>query len=339
MSKIRSIQANPAKEEELRKQETERGGLPTELSTLYTRLSEAEQNFSDIDIRDIMIEIGDYWQKLGDFERAINVYLVAYEKAGASDIKIDITLKISLIGFKTKNLDMLKKEIEQATALFEEGGDWERKNRFKAYEAVYFMMIRNFKQAANNFLDILATFTSTELISFNDFVKYTILMSLVSLDRASIRTKVIHAPEIIQVIRDIPTIHQFLDSLYKCNYKQFFRNFVEVIDLVAHDEYIKQHTRYWAREMRVVAYSQFLESYRSVTLESTAKSFGVSVDFLDKELCEFIANGRLPCKIDRVSGVIESNRPDSRSAQYSAIVKSGDYMLNRLQKLARIMDV
>ncbi|CAG9321349.1 unnamed protein product [Blepharisma stoltei] len=339
MSKIRSIQANPTQEEELRKAEVEKGDLPSALSALYTRLSEAEQNFSDIDIRDTLIEIGDYFQAEGNFDRAINIYLIAYDKAGASDIKIDITLKIALIGFKTKNLDMLKKEIEQATALFEEGGDWERKNRFKAYEAVYFMMIRNFKQAAHNFLDILATFTSTELISFQDFIQYTILMSLVSLDRATIRTKVIHAPEILSVIREMPTIQQFLDSLYKCNYKQFIKSFVDVIDLVANDNYISQHKRYWAREMRVVAYSQFLESYRSVTLESMAKSFGVSIDFLDKELCEFISSGRLPCKIDRVNGVIESNRPDSRSAVYGSIVKSGDYILNRLQKLARIMDV
>ncbi len=45
---------------------------------------------------------------------------------------------------------------------------------------------------------------------------------------------------------------------------------------------------------------QFLESYKSVTLQSMATAFGVSVDFIDQELVDFIVAGRLPAKIDKV---------------------------------------
>ncbi len=45
---------------------------------------------------------------------------------------------------------------------------------------------------------------------------------------------------------------------------------------------------------------QFLDSYKSVTLESMATAFGVSVDFIDYELVDFIVAGRLPAKIDKV---------------------------------------
>lgn len=50
------------------------------------------------------------------------------------------------------------------------------------------------------------------------------------------------------------------------------------------DPLLAAHRMYYVREMRVLAYSQMLESYRSVTLESMAKSFGVSVDFIDAEV-------------------------------------------------------
>ncbi len=53
---------------------------------------------------------------------------------------------------------------------------------------------------------------------------------------------------------------------------------------------------------------QFLESYKSVTLQSMADAFGISVDFIDEEVAEFIVDGRLPAKIDRVAGVIETKR-------------------------------
>ena len=46
--------------------------------------------------------------------------------------------------------------------------------------------------------------------------------------------------------------------------------------------------------------AQFLESYKSVTLQSMATAFGVSVDFIDQELVDFIVAGRLPAKIDKV---------------------------------------
>jgi 26S proteasome regulatory subunit N7 len=41
------------------------------------------------------------------------------------------------------------------------------------------------------------------------------------------------------------------------------------------------HTRFYVREMRIKAYAQFLESYRSVTLSSLGHAFGVSEDFVD----------------------------------------------------------
>ena len=51
-----------------------------------------------------------------------------------------------------------------------------------------------------------------------------------------------------------------------------------------------------------------MESYKSVKLAAVADSFGVSADFMDRELSEFIVAGRLPAKIDKVAGVVETNR-------------------------------
>jgi 26S proteasome regulatory subunit N7 len=76
----------------------------------------------------------------------------------------------------------------------------------------------------------------------------------------------------------------------------------------------------------------------SVTLQSLAQSFGVSEDFIDSELARFISAGRLHCKIDRVNRIVETTRPDSKNAQYQLIIKHGDQLLNRLQKLSNIVD-
>ena len=67
--------------------------------------------------------------------------------------------------------------------------------------------------------------------------------------------------------------------------------------------------------------------------------FGVSMPFMDKELFRFIAMGRLDAKIDKVAGVVETNRPDKKNAQYLKTLKDGDALLNRIQALARTMQV
>lgn len=66
------------------------------------------------------------------------------------------------------------------------------------------------------------------------------------------------------------------------------------------DRFLHAHAKWYLREVRIKAYAQFLESYKSVTASSMASSFGVGVEFLDRELARFIAAGRIHAKIDKV---------------------------------------
>ena len=75
-------------------------------------------------------------------------------------------------------------------SLIEEGGDWDRRNRLKVYQGIYFLSIRDFKSAANNFLDSISTFTSYELMDYKTFVMYTVLASMIVLERVDLRQKV-----------------------------------------------------------------------------------------------------------------------------------------------------
>jgi 26S proteasome regulatory subunit N7 len=107
------------------------------------------------------------------------------------------------------------------------------------------------------------------------------------------------------------------------------------------DRYTAPHVLYYTRELRIKAYSQFLESYKSVTLKSMANDFGLSVRFLDDELSRFIASSRLNAKIDKVGGIIETNRyfGGEKNSLYHQTIKHGDQLLNRIQKLSRVIDL
>lgn len=47
-----------------------------------------------------------------------------------------------------------------------QGGDWERKNRLRSYEALHKMSIRDFSGAAALFLEAVPTFGSYELMTY-----------------------------------------------------------------------------------------------------------------------------------------------------------------------------
>lgn len=96
----------------------------------------------------------------------------------------------------------------------------------------------------------------------------------------------VKGPEIQEVLHQSPVVKQFLEAITSCDYVSFFKALVEVEEMMTKDHLLAKHRHHYIREMRILAYSQLLESYRSVTIESMAKSFGVSVDFIDR--CSFL---------------------------------------------------
>ena len=97
---------------------------------------------------------------------------------------------------------------------------------------------------------------------------------MVALDRVTLKKRVLHAPEILSVIDDIPDLSDFVNALYNCDYATFFLAFPSIVDQLSTDRHLVEHVKYFEREMCVVAYTQFLESYRSVTIASMAAAFG-----------------------------------------------------------------
>ena len=132
---------------------------------------------------------------------------------------------------------------------------------------------------------------------------------------------------------------QLANTLYECNYKSFLSTLVSLHPHLIANRHLQPHSGYILRELHILAYRQFLDSYQSVTLSSMAKSFGVSESYLDGQLSRFIASGRLTAKIDSVGGIVETLKTDWKNARYREMIVKGDLLLNRVQKLGRVVDL
>ncbi|RWS30570.1 26S proteasome non-ATPase regulatory subunit 6-like protein [Leptotrombidium deliense] len=309
------------------------------LNELNANIEDAEKNLGEMEVRESNLAKAEYLSLIGDKEQALLSLRKTYEKTVSLGHRLDIVFHIIRIGLFYLDHELISKNIEKAKFLIEEGGDWDRRNRLRVYQGVHCMSIRDFKTAASLFLETVSTFTCYELCEYKTFVSYTVLCSMISLPRVELREKVVKGSEILEVLHGAPDIRKFLFSLYNCNYAEFFQKLAWVEEYMTTDRLFAPHYRYYAREMRILAYNQLLESYRSLTLEYMAKAFGVTKYFIDQELSRFIAAGRLHCKIDKVNEIVETNRPDTKNYQYQAYIKQGDILLNRIQKLSRVINI
>ncbi|CAN8098464.1 unnamed protein product [Discula destructiva] len=365
-----------------------------ELEEIQKEEDEAVEKAGETEIQAARGKRAEFWARVGDKEKSIAAYEDVFEKTGILGAKIDLVLAIIRMALFYGDKLLVKKHVERAKALVETGGDWDRRNRLKAYEGLYLLTVRSYDLAAPLLLDSLSTFTSYELCTYSNLVVYSVLAGSVSLKRVDFKSKVVDAPEIKAILgdgedklaalsgalsagpgaddavndgnsgtqaeraakktavnlttlgtsSDQPTAEMAVDfsplallvgSLYSGRYKNFFGALAQVEEhFLTQDRYLHEHKNWFIREMRLRAYQQLLQSYRVVGLESMASQFGVTVDFLDRDLAKFIAGGRIPCTIDRVSGkgVIETNRPDDKNKQYQDVVRQGDQLITKLQK-------
>ncbi|TPP56204.1 26S proteasome non-ATPase regulatory subunit 6 [Fasciola gigantica] len=309
------------------------------IQQLDEKVKDAEENLGETEVRAAMTAKAHYLSKIGNKEAALTQFRLILDKVLMPGFRLDAIFHLLRIGFFFNDRDLITKNLEIANNLIEEGGDWDRRNRLKVYRGLYSMSVRDFAQAAKHFLDAVATFTSYELMDYKRFIIYTVMASMIALKRPDLREKVIRGSEIQEVLHGLPNVREFLMSLFECRYADFYRFLAGVEQFMSCDRYLNPHTRYYVREMRIHALSQHLDSYSSLSLDSMAASFGVTPAFLDAELSRFIASGRLACKMDKVSGVLETTRPDNVNSHYQSMIKQGDILLNRVQKLSQVINI
>ena len=262
------------------------------------------------------------------------------QKTLGTGARIDYMLGRIRDALRNGQMNLLSEYLDKTDTELQKGGDWERKNKLSVYRAMASIIRRDFVTASHLLIRALATFTPCDLLTFRDFVFYTVVSSMLTQDRVVIKTKVLGSPEILSVVREVPHLLPVLTGLQECRYQDFFVHFADLIDVIRCDTFLSKHLRYITKTLRMVAYRQFMMAYTSVTLDSMASSFGISVDFLEGDIFDFIRAGKLKCKIDKMNRYIESNRlEDKRNPSYMSILRHGDQLLNRVQNLSRVIDV
>jgi 26S proteasome regulatory subunit N7 len=349
----------------------------TILQEFVDAIQVATESAGDMEVLDAHIALAQYKAKAYSKDDTIAAYetILALPKV-SSGKKIDLFMSVARITSFYSDIEKTDEYLQRAMTLAEVGGgsDWDRRNRLKIYNAIQYLLHRDIHKASKLLLDCISTFNAVEYCTYKEFIIYTILSNLLHLTRPELKRVILNGSEIITIGSEIPEIvrtillfpkvfrvvsltqsfltsfiflplnrirqqMKLVKSFYDCDYKAYLFAMLDVEDILRKDRFLYPHTSYWMRELHILAYKQFLDSYQSVTLQAMADAFGVSIDFIDTHASQYIASNRLSAKIDKYNGVIVSSRPDTKNAQYRDIIKKGDLLLNRIQKLARVVDL
>jgi len=304
-----------------------------QITKLKIQLQKMKKEEGEVEIRNIKIKIAEKITLSKDKRIAVK----EWESINGISTQrtIDNLLSILRIALAFEDFDLFRHHKVTCLKQIESSGDWDRRNRFFVYQALYYIQVRNFKEACILLLKTIPSFIATEVISFSKMIQYAILIGLFQLPRVELKLKVINNPDILQSKDCLPLLYKFLNDFYDCRYNQFFLNLIQIMNDIKQDRFLEIHSDFLLHQYRFIAYDQFLRSYKSVKLENMSKEFGLSRDFLEKDLCNYINEGMLYCDIDTVDAVVTVKRYNANDYKFRRIIKKGDYLINLLQKLSQ----
>ena len=226
--------------------------------------AKSDDNIQETEIAELIFDKGVIYKIHKEKESALKEFKEVIATTRSFNLKVNAVFEILHVGIIYKDLTLLKDNIELCHSFLKDGGDWEKRNRLRIYEGLYCMLTKEFKETGKLFLDALMTFTTYELMDYKTFVFYTALCNIISVDRNTLKNKVIDNSDVVACINDIPYLQEFLDSFYEGRYNDFFQIFVKVCERTKNDEFMSKHNNHFVMEMRIKVYSQFLRKYCSV---------------------------------------------------------------------------
>ncbi|KAL0265557.1 UNVERIFIED_CONTAM: hypothetical protein PYX00_011269 [Menopon gallinae] len=299
------------------------------------RLSRTREEDPDNEnhVLEIDKQMSEYFCQTLDMENAERTMARVEQQNLSSALRMDMLLCKIRMAMLLKNRAVLEEAMQAAGDLYERGCDWTRRNKFKVYEGVYLLRKGAFARAAALFSESLATFESPEICTYEKIVLYTIFTGLLSFEREELRKRIVQSSDVLEARDRVGPAYVLAETLYLCNYPALLGSLARFLDAISGEMYLERHRDMFCREVKLRAYKQLLKSYESLSLESMACIFGVSVEYVERDLARYIAADRLPCKIDRVSMTVFVS--ESAPNRFNELLEAGDELQRMVKKRLR----
>ena len=125
---------------------------------------------------------------------------------------------------------------------------------------------RDFTRVAEIYAKAIPTFSAFSVFSLHDLVKYATIIGIMHLSRPDLKTYLIDQSDVEIALMDMPVLRTLLHSFYECNYSQLFLTLLDLETILKEDPYLHMSLSLIIEKLRLKAYQQYLDSFKSYGL-------------------------------------------------------------------------
>ena len=226
-------------------------------------IASKKENGSDDDVLDLLISLAHYYYEIGDKENAISTYKSCLDYKMSNTLKMDLWMDILDVYLFHQSMAEYNEGIKTVKKMTDESGDWEHRNRLNIYLGVKLMIDGDFAKVAELYSTAIPTFTSFSVFPFNDLVKYAVITGIIHLSRPTLKSRLVEQSDVEMALLEMPSLRSLLMSFDECRYHDFFVALLELEPILKEDPYLRKHTSQLIEALRLKAYQQFLDSFKS----------------------------------------------------------------------------
>ena len=82
-------------------------------------------------------------------------------------------------------------------------------------------------------------------INYKTFVFYTAVTNIITVDRNTLKNRVIDNSDVVSCINEIPHLENFLNTFYEGNYNEFLKEFYAIVQRLKTDFFFSKHYNYF----------------------------------------------------------------------------------------------
>lgn len=191
----------------------------------------------------------------------------------SNTLKMDLWMDILDVYLFHQSMAEYNEGIKTVKKMTDESGDWEHRNRLNVrlvtffqsqiYLGVKLMIDGDFAKVAELYSTAIPTFTSFSVFPFNDLVKYAVITGIIHLSRPTLKSRLVEQSDVEMTLLEMPSLRSLLMSFDECRYHDFFVALLELEPILKEDPYLRKHTTRLIEALRLKAYQQFLDSFKS----------------------------------------------------------------------------
>ena len=280
-------------------------------------------------------DLAEHYYVLGEVQYAFRIWVRSRDYCSTSKHMSTMCLNVLKVTAEMSSWVHAQSYISKAEQLMEVTSDPLVFGKVQAVDALALLHTRKYKSAARRFTSIGLELGNSysEVITAQDIATYGTLLSLATLDRNELNSKINNSVAFRQYLDLTPPIREMAKFFYSCQYAQCFKLLDSLIPSLKLDMHLADHITWINIQIRQNAIQGYVSPFSSVNLTTMAVAFNTDVKSLEREIAGLIMDGKVQARIDSESKVLFAKKPDPRLETQKQVIEAGEAYLRDTKAL------